>query len=141
MSACGKRHPGGNRECQFLRYKHPDANRLQIPWKESETFKRLQSVSQSIKFLEYGRKLQRVDRDLWTLVNTSQGPRKPDRYDQRKVSVEDMIVLPDSQLNEFIDLNILYSEQEDSAEIRTFIEQKRNRRENYKILEKRNRHK
>ena len=30
-----------------------------------------------------------------------------------------MIVLPDSQLNEFIDLNILYSEQ-DSAEIQSF---------------------
>ena len=48
---CGKRHPGGGRECQFMQHK------------ESETFKRLQSVSQSIKSLEYGRKLQRVGRD------------------------------------------------------------------------------
>jgi hypothetical protein len=30
-SACGKCHPGGNRECQFIQHKHPDANRLQIP--------------------------------------------------------------------------------------------------------------
>ena len=52
--------------------------------------------------------------------NTSHGPRKPDKYGPNKVSVEDLIVLPDEQLNEIIDLNILYSEREDSAEIQAF---------------------
>ena len=52
---------------------------------------------------------------------TSHGPRKPDRYGpSNKVSLEDLIVLPDEQLNEVIDLNILYSEREDSAEIQAF---------------------
>ena len=115
-SACGKRHPGGARECQFIQANHPDANRSSIPWKESETFKRLQSVSQSIKSLEYGRKLRLMGEDIWALVNTTQGPRKPDKYD-RKVSVEDIIVLPDSQLHEIIDLNVICSENEDSEEI------------------------
>ena len=54
--------------------------------------------------------------DIWALVNTTQGPRKPDKYD-RKVSVEDIIVLPDSQLHEIIDLNVICSENEDSEEI------------------------
>jgi hypothetical protein len=71
-SACGKRHPGGGQECQFLRHNHPDVNREQIPWKESETFRRLQKVSQSLKTLEYNRKLVRVGQtDKWMMDYTS----------------------------------------------------------------------
>jgi hypothetical protein len=103
----------------FVQHNHPDVNRSQIPWKESDSFKRLQSISQSIKSLEYGRRLHRLDRDLWILVDTTQGPRKPEPYNRGKVSGEDIIVLPDSKPNEFIDLNVLYSEQ-DSSEIRSF---------------------
>ncbi len=59
-----------------------------------------------------------MGKDLWTFVDTSYGLRKPEKYFD-KVSVEDIIVLADAQPNEFIDLIILYSEQEDSAEFRS----------------------
>ena len=113
-NGCGKRHPGGQQNCQFIIQDHPDANRNAIAWRECITFQRLQKISQSIKSLEYNRRLKEVERDVWALVDTRQGPRKPEKYG--RVSSDEIIVLPDSQINEIIDLNVLFSEHEDSKE-------------------------
>jgi len=75
---CGKRHPGEppERACEFILMGHPNANQTQQPFKETETFRRLQSISASIRTLEYGRALAQHRDGHWMLVPTTAGPAK-----------------------------------------------------------------
>jgi hypothetical protein len=88
--------------------KRPDANHSGS-WRRSDSFRRLQSVSQSIRSLEYGKMLNKVN-VIWHLVPTDQGQTKP--TDNPRRVREDIIVLKDSSINELIDINALCSEKE-----------------------------
>jgi hypothetical protein len=104
---CGRNHAGGRDNCYFIRDGHPDANRHGL-WKDSSSFKKLQTISTSIRGLEYGKKLFFTKDKLWSLVDTTQGPK-------RKVSPAVNAVCLD-EIGDFkIDLNVLYSEGRTSA--------------------------
>jgi hypothetical protein len=101
---CGKRHPGGINVCAFVIEKHPDANLSGAKWYDCEILRKYQSISSSIRTLEYGKRLMRVPgSELWTTENTNLGPRKPDK------ASDDYIVLKDSKPNEKIDIHSIFS--------------------------------
>ena len=108
--ACGKSHSGGPDGCEFLMQGHPDVNTDQsCNWKDCVTFKRLTSISDRVRSLEYGKKLQEVQPGIWGLVPTTQGP-KPPVLGGQKVSEENFIVLNNTNADEIIDLYSLNSE-------------------------------
>jgi hypothetical protein len=63
---CGKAHPGGRDKCRFT--SHPDYNK-QGAWTKSETFKRLQSISDFNKSLKRYKKLEQKPDGNWILVD------------------------------------------------------------------------
>jgi len=107
-NACGKRHGGEPKYCLFITERHPDVNYdTHIPFRQSVTYHRLQTISQSIRCLEWERALVKSNEGLWTLAPTTKGPKKPTREGVRE---HDSIVLENATTNEIIDLNSLFSE-------------------------------
>jgi hypothetical protein len=83
--------------------KHPDANLSGAKWYDCENLRKYQSISSSIRTLEYGKRLMRVPgSELWTTENTTLGPRKPDK------ASDDYIVLKDSKPNEKNDIHSIF---------------------------------
>jgi hypothetical protein len=86
--------------------KHPDVNR-HGKWNDSETFEKLQTISETLTSLQYGKRLQNNGERGWSLVETTRGPERMRKIVSPK---QNIIELRNSMVNEIIDLNVVVSD-------------------------------